>query len=108
MQSQFRQGDVLVEETSIEINDSDFEKINQEKGDVILAYGEATGHAHRVKGDDAFYFRDKKTSKIYLVVNNDTNITHEEHDKIPLKKKSIYEVIRQREYTPEEIRYVND
>jgi len=106
MFKQARQGDVFIEEASITI-DNDFEQIPKDAGRIILAYGEATGHAHAIKDTSSLYFKNKKTSKIYLVVNNPTEITHEEHKEIPLKP-SIYEVIRQVEYTPEEIRYVAD
>lgn len=106
MIEQYRQGDIFVEKSDIIISD-EFETNEKADDRIILAYGEATGHAHAIKNDNVIFYKHKKEKKLYLVVNNDCKIEHEEHGEIPLKN-NIYEVIRQREYTPQEIRYVVD
>lgn len=106
MNEQFRQGDVFLEKIDIKLPKS-IELIEKDNGRTILAYGEVTGHAHAIKSDSVKYYKDKKTTKLYLVVDNIAKLQHEEHDEIVLKP-GIYEVVRQREYTPEAIRYVAD
>jgi len=80
---------------------------------VILAYGEATGHAHEVVGVDnadavpAMQLFQEPDGRRLLVVNRDAELRHEEHGKIALAPGG-YEVIQQREYHPEAIRNVID
>lgn len=109
---QYRQGDVFVEVSGVSIesfkSSGNFELLNKdEHGRIVLAYGEATGHAHAIKNSDVRYYREKNTNKLYLVVDNTAKLQHEEHKEIELKPK-VYEVIRQREYTPKKIKYVAD
>ena len=107
MKEQFRQGDVFVEKCDISIVKENFEEIPKDNNRTILAYGEVTGHAHAITSNSVAYVKEKNKGKLYLVVDNDAKLKHEEHKEIPLPA-AIYEVIRQREYTPEEIRYVAD
>jgi hypothetical protein len=109
-QPHFRQGDVFIRR----IGDSakipkDFEPVKQDKGRVVLAYGEVTGHAHALKGTDAKLWRKAgDVTKAFLeVTKKETVLKHEEHAPITLEE-GFYEVVRQREYTPEEIRMVAD
>lgn len=104
--NQYRQGDVFVEECNEEIDINECRSLFSVDEDVILAYGEATGHAHRIKDRNVKLYEDKK-SNLYLVVNKDCALTHEEHSTIPLKT-SIYRVYRQRQYSPESISVVAD
>lgn len=106
---QFRQGDVLV------IRDDEIAKgdeVQAEQGRVILAHGEATGHAH------ALVAPPKQTTRprLYLVPNSDdralvvkrtTSLAHEEHSHIELSP-GAYRVRRQKEYSAREIRNVAD
>jgi len=78
----------------------------QRATDPILAQGEATGHAHRLTGDGAV-FRDPESQALYIHVMTSATVTHPEHKPITLGA-GIYAVIRQREYTPEDIRFVSD
>jgi hypothetical protein len=52
----YRQGDVLVQQVD-EIPDG-LHAVPLDKGRVILAYGEVTGHAHAVVGDVEFLAAD--------------------------------------------------
>jgi hypothetical protein len=96
----FRHGDVLIAPASAIPEDA--ERIPG----VILARGEATGHAHRIRNaDDAELFR--HGGVLYLRVLTPTHVVHEEHKPIALPI-GAYRVWLQREYSPEEIRRVID
>ena len=73
---------------------------------VVLAYGEVTGHSHRVeepKKAEMWEYRGER----FLNLTAPTRIMHEEHHPIPLGA-GIYRVWQQREYTPEAIRHILD
>lgn len=115
--NQFRQGDVLV--TRIEKLPQDLVEAEESKERVVLQYGEVTGHAHAIhntKGVVALLERGEKVSLVkgmeagrqgFLRVVEKSNLTHEEHSAIVLEPGS-YKVTRQRQYTPEALRFVND
>lgn len=100
---QFRQGDVLLmgcERPDIE----EGERIAS--GDnVVLAEGEATGHAHRVRAGAIVLW--SIAAKRYLEVIRASTLDHEEHEKIQLKP-GWYEVRRQREFDAGRVRWVAD
>lgn len=106
-----RQGDVLVKPTAQQPTTK--AKRVSDQGRVILAYGEVTGHQHEVIGvenDDpvpAMELFEEPDGTRLLVVRRETFLRHEEHGRIPLAP-GQYEVIRQREYSPEAIRNVED
>ena len=62
-----------------------------------LAYGEVTGHAHRIDVGELF---ETKGGKLYLRMDTDGTLTHEEHVKSPVRR-GVYEVIIKRQYTPD-------
>lgn len=102
----YRQGDVLVQKVNT-IPDG-LTPVPLDNGRVILAYGEVTGHAHAVIGDTEFLAADlAELEDRFLRVEAEATIVHEEHDAITLPPGN-YQVIRQREYAPEEIRTVAD
>jgi hypothetical protein len=103
----FRQGDVLI--IPIKSLPSKLEQVDRENGRVILAHGEATGHAHAIKAKSAALFRDPKLMAIFMTVSGDAPVSleHDEHDTITIPPGN-YQVIRQREYSPQEIRNVAD
>lgn len=102
-----RQGDVRLKQIE-DFNVEECEEIpRDEKGRIILAYGEVTGHAHAIHDKNAILFRHKESGKIFLLITKLVNLVHEEHSTISFPP-GKYKVIRQREYTPEEIRYVAD
>ena len=73
----------------------------------VLAWGEVTGHSHRIE--------DAKTAELYerdgqlfiRVIANEARVVHEEHKPIALPR-GDYKVWYQREYTPQAIRRVVD
>lgn len=103
----FRQGDVLI--VPIKSMPKAVEPIERDQGRVVLAYGEVTGHAHAIKDQRAALFRDPKLAAIFMHVSGDGPVAleHDEHDTISVPPGN-YQVIRQREYSPEAIRNVAD
>jgi hypothetical protein len=106
MQTQFRQGDVLVERIGRTVKFSDHQPVDPVHGRLILAHGEATGHTHSVASEDAVMVL-AADGTLLLDVLVETPLTHQEHDAIPLPV-GRYRVTRQREYAPEAIRNVSD
>jgi hypothetical protein len=96
----FRQGDILVV-TIDEIPDA-AKTLGQ---DLVLATGEATGHAHRVEGLATQFIT--ATQERFLTVTGLSVLRHEEHGPIELPPGN-YRVIRQREYEPLADRTVRD
>lgn len=101
---QYRQGDVLLVETT-EI------PAGTPSQDRVLAHGEVTGHAHAIEGEVEIIRRDDpSTAEVvdaWLRMRSGGTLTHQEHGAISLPPGS-YEVRRQREYTPGAIRRVAD
>ena len=103
-----RQGDIILIEQPIDV--STLKKCLH--GNLTLAYGEVTGHAHRLDGPGTIFSEQDITeedmekfantgeakSPLYLVVDNTVNLKHEEHAPIPIEGKKVFEVRRQREF----------
>lgn len=100
----YRQGDVLIVPAAIPIGE-ELKQIERENGNIVLAHGEATGHTHAIKSENAGLFA--ANDKVFLMVLRSVDLVHEEHSTIKIPAGN-YRVIRQREYSPEEIRYVAD
>lgn len=104
----FRQGDILIIPVDVIGEPEELEPVKRDDGRVILAYGEVTGHAHAIEAEGATLFRDRKLMSLFLTVAGDAvALEHAEHDTIWLPP-GRYRVVRQREYSPEEIRHVAD
>lgn len=95
---QHRQGDVFFQQLEKLPKDLKLQKSN------VLVYGESTGHGHRLQEGSIFLNKD---GLMYLALSKVSKVTHEEHKAIKLEK-GLWAVVRQREYTPEEIRTVID
>ena len=96
-----RQGDVLI--TKINALPSGDRK-KRENG--ILAYGEVTGHCHKIDAPTADVM-DIGDGMFLVVGESGVRIVHDEHSPICLPP-GEYEVTIQREYSPEAIRNVAD
>lgn len=103
----YRQGDVLIRSVpSIPKGAKDVTP----KDRIVLAYGEVTGHAHAIALGEAQEFSLADAAGVvrrFLNVVKEAVVRHEEHAPIPLPA-GVYEIVQQREYTPEEIRNVAD
>ena len=99
----YRQGDVLIRR----INSLPKKKAVQRENGHILE-GEATGHIHRLEDTTKAQVFEVGEAGLYLRVGPEgVRIIHEEHDPITLPP-GDFEIVRQREYSPEAIRNVAD
>lgn len=98
-----RQGDVLLMPVASIPKNANQQKT---KGRIVLAHGEVTGHAHTVDGQRA-KLSIAEGGVTYLTVEQLTEVRHQEHAPVTLEP-GKYKVVRQREYTPEAIRNVQD
>lgn len=96
----YRQGDVLFKEVKAIPTDG------QRRASGHILEGEATGHIHRVAELEAAEVLECGDG-LFLNVTADVSIIHEEHHALTLPPGN-YEVVRQREYSPEQIRNVVD
>jgi hypothetical protein len=102
---QLRQGDVLLVriEDSVDAFLRDGHRRSQAteaaRGRVVLALGEATGHAHVIESEDVALISAGEAEELYLLVYGDAPVAlrHEEHDTLDVPP-GVYRVIRQREY----------
>jgi hypothetical protein len=101
----FRQGDVLIEK--IKNLPDNLQPIRRTEGKLILAHGEATGHHHAISDENCDLLSDESGVTYLDVKEAVAMLTHQEHSTIEIPAGN-YRVIRQREYSPEAIRDVQD
>ena len=105
----YRQGDVLL--IAVDKIPTKTTKVPRENGRVVLAHGEVTGHHHSVVEDGVELVSSEEANELRMWLSVTTTepvpLTHQEHDTITIPP-GEYEVRRQREYTPEQIRQVQD
>ena len=125
-----RQGDVLL--TPVAALPAGCTEIPHDKGRIVLAYGEVTGHAHAiadhtVRADreigpeaaseiaDAAIARARTKARLlaapngerFLEVTETVHLRHEEHDEHAIEP-GIYRLPQQMEYSPAELQRVAD
>jgi hypothetical protein len=100
----YRQGDVLIE--AVKTLPGGLKPAKRAGGRIILAEGETTGHAHAIVDKEVESFVDEQ-GNLYLSVEAETVVKHEEHGAITLPI-GYYKITRQREYAPDAIRNVAD
>jgi hypothetical protein len=114
--NQIAQGDVLF--TKLDINITELKEIKPNKRGFVLAEGEATGHAHRIEATERaelfeyFDFDLQETCMLLKILQDDTEVKHEEHQSLFLNK-GTYRVSQINEYDPwakigEQIKKVRD
>ena len=81
-------------------------KIQPQRGKIVLALGEVTGHSHTISADAADWWKDGDTQ--YVSVMQPTQLLHQEHGPAPLSPGEVFVHLPQREYSPEAIRNVTD
>ena len=104
----YRQGDVLIKSVADAV--VGVEVPRDELGRIVLAHGEATGHAHAISDVGATLFdlaEPHQPGDRLLRVTKTVALRHDEHSKIRIPP-GKYIVRRQREYSPKEIRRVAD
>ena len=97
----FRQGDVLIRRVA------ELPADVKPAGTDVLVHGEATGHAHRLVGGEHLLGAVNERALQFVRATQPVTIVHEEHGTIHLPA-GTYEISRQREYSPEEVRNVAD
>lgn len=102
MSKQQRQGDVLLVPAELPQGAVQAES----KGDVILAYGEVTGHAHRIKESTKVRMWAAGAER-FLQVMEAAALTHEEHATVTIPP-GVYKLPMQVEYSPAELQRVAD
>jgi hypothetical protein len=97
----FRQGDVLLVPVPRERLPEHARPLPRDaRGRLVLALGEATGHAHAVAAPDADLLAEAGwVNERFLRIVTEALLTHEEHAAIALPP-GLYRVVRQREYEP--------
>ena len=110
MIDQAHQGDVLIERVP-EIPDTAIATPQISEDRVVLAYGEQTGHMHVIASPRVTLYRDDGAGSggTYIRVTGDRPVAleHDEHDSIDIPPGS-YRIDVQRQYHPEDVRYVSD
>lgn len=90
---QYRQGDIFIQEVSKIPSDL------QKKTDAIIAYGEVTGHSHRISNFDDVEMFTEKNGDLFVRSSKEIKVWHDEHSQIDLPA-GEYCISRQREYDP--------
>lgn len=123
IKGQYRQGDLLIER----VKDAEAPPGSKRALSIVLAEGEATGHHHVLRAgeepDAADWWKEngpeRQTATVptfnwwqegeaqFFALAEPARVSHEEHGAIQLGG-GTHRVIRQREYTPTEIRRVAD
>ena len=102
---QYRHGDVFLKGINSIPKEA---KAVKPEGDIILAYGEVTGHAHRVQGSGVELLEVNGTRYLRVLAEAEAYLNHEDHGRIDLAP-GFYEVVQQVEWTLEgETRNVTD
>ena len=92
------QGDVYL----VRIEEFPEGKIKHIRNDIV-AFGEITGHAHKIEGCEIVEIAGKR----FCCVKTDSVITHQQHPKEDVSKGN-YEIRIQKEYFPEGLKNVID
>jgi hypothetical protein len=100
---QIRQGDVLLH--PIDSIPEDAILVRGEKV-IVLAEGEATGHAHTIRASRKVKAM-RKDAELYLEVSEPVTLEHQEHAAIEIQP-GTYHVRRQLEFWYDEVRPVID
>ncbi|MFI6516115.1 hypothetical protein ACIBF1_11200 [Spirillospora sp. NPDC050679] len=107
----YRQGDILivpVPEEAVPQTVRDQPPTPRDgRGRMVLALGEATGHAHALTAEGVLLRDPNPLAPDHLHLPSGGRLVHEEHAPISLPK-GWYRVVRQREYVPGSVRVVAD
>ena len=107
MQQQYRHGDLLFIRIAAMPAGAVPQGRTDGRGGQIAAYGEATGHAHRVYDAERLIVEASGLVEQYFAAGAGAYLDHEDHGIIPLPA-GDYRVIIQRVYAPDAIRNVVD
>lgn len=108
----YRQGDVLLIKIDPNLIPAEAKQAKPEHGRLVLAHGEVTGHHHSLavqEGVELVTLEEADELRMWLSITTIEPIPleHQEHATI-LIEPGFYEKRQQREYSPEQIRNVQD
>ena len=85
------------------------EGLIQSKDGNVLAFGEVTGHSHKLISEQCLVLQEPKTLKKFIKTEQEVELIHQEHDTIQIPK-GMFEIINEREFDvfAQEIRQVLD
>ena len=107
MNRPIRQGDILLIPTATVPKTA--QPVQPRNGQHILAEGEATGHCHAVTGTDVDLLAvSDQVDRWLRVRSQDALLAHPDHRPAISLPDADYIIRRQREYSPQAIRYVAD
>jgi len=95
-----RQGDLLIIQTTLK------KGLTKSKSRIV-AYGEITGHKHEVVAKAGTIVFDDIPGKKWVCSKDGFTLVHDEHASLQFPA-GDYEIRRQQEYSPQEIRLVAD
>jgi hypothetical protein len=101
---QARQGDVLILAEDLP---ADAQRAPSDVGKIVLARGEATGHAHVIQSCGAVPYNTPDRRHFVVIQGGRVNLEHDEHVKVSVLP-GTYRIVRQREWQDEEIQNVAD
>lgn len=91
----YRHGDVIIIPTKDDVKG---EEVPADNDKIVLAYGEVTGHGHRLPANVGALL--KYNDETYLRITEErAALTHEEHGEMILPKNN-YEIKIRRQYVP--------
>ena len=104
----YQQGDVLLDVVN-DMTMPEGKDIASKSGRFILAEGKTTGHAHALDAVGGIQMREGKDGNVYLKLDKQAILKHEEHGHITLPP-GVYKVRKVQEYdhAAEEARDVAD
>ncbi len=92
----YQQGDVLLFRTD------DIPSNAKPRDNGVVAYGEVTGHSHKMKGKAKVLVskkKGKKSEEIFVKVDKASNIEHEEHNSLKIPKGNYkVKIVRERNH----------
>lgn len=96
--SPVRQGDIYL--VPIDTLPDGLTEVPRDRGRIVLAEGEATGHLHTIEAPEATFLAQDLADieGRFLAVEAEVALTHPEHSTIQVRP-GAYRVVRQREYT---------
>jgi hypothetical protein len=95
----YRHGDVLIAKVNMLPNG--VQPVQSQQGKTVtLAYGEVTGHSHRIRQTSDAQLWQSGSDMFLEITGNSATLVHEEHKAIELPQ-GVYRVWKQREYRPD-------
>ena len=94
MEMQYRNGDVFLRKVESLPGDAETSAVHPAE---VLAYGEVTGHSHRLTGTTVERY--DHANRAYVLLSEAGILTHEEHGEAVIPA-GVYELIIERDYDP--------